>query len=336
MTATPPPLPPDPASGRPSGQTAAGSERRWPAFLILLAVFLIWSNSFIAARALVGDAVPEAERLGPLEFVLARFSPVALWCLGWFAAVPAGRRQAAEILRRHPLLVAALGFFNVWGYNLAFGAGHHRVPAGTGSLIIALNPVLTLVLAVALRLERPTWPKAAGLAVAFTGIYVVVVHGAGREVAPAYLGDALLLLAAPVSWACYTVLGKTLLARHSPVHLTFLVLGLASLPTLPLAFIHGGFRGHLAAWGPQRYGAALFLALGCTLLAFWLWYEALKRLPASTAAAFVFLNPPLTLLFEWLWFRRAPTPGLLVGGAVVLAGVYLVTRRPRPGRRSVL
>ena len=71
------------------------------------------------------------------------------------------------------------------------------------------------------------------------------------------------------------------------------------------------------------------------MVGFWLWYEALRRLSASRTAAFVFLNPPLALFFEWLWFGRAPASGLLLGGAVVLAGVYLCLLPPRkPTRRA--
>lgn len=303
-----------------------------PAFLILLVVFVIWANSFIAVRALVGEGVPVAERLGPLEFVEARFAPVAAFCLLWFAFQPAARREAREVLARHAPLTVLLGLLAVWGYNLAFAAGHHRVPAGTGSLFTVLNPVLTFVLAAAIGLERPTLRKALGIALACAGLYTVVVYGAGRKVEPAYLRDALLLLGAPISWALYTVLSKPLVERFSPLHLNFLVLGLASLPALGIAVVDRGFHAKVAAWGGDRFFAALFLALACTVLAFWLWYEALKRLPATTAAAFVFLNAPLTVAFEWLWFGRVPRPAWVVGCAVVLAGVYLSTREAAPRR----
>lgn len=302
-----------------------------PAFLILLLVFVIWANSFIAVRALVGEDVPSAARLGPLELVEARFAPVAAFCLLWFACHRAARREARQILAGHAPLTVVLGLLAVWGYNLAFAVGHHRVPAGTGSLFTVLNPVLTFVLAALVGLERPTWRKAAGIALACAGLYTVVVYGAGRKVEPAYLRDALVLLGAPASWAFYTVLSKPLVGRFSPLHLNFLVLGIASLPTLPLAAFDRSFHAKLAAWGGERYGAALFLALACTVLAFWLWYEALKRLPATTAAAFVFLNAPLTVAFEWLWFGRVPGPAWVAGGVVVLAGVYLCTREdPHP------
>ena len=105
-----------------------------PAFLILLVVFVIWANSFIAVRALVGEDVPSAERLGPLELVEARFAPVAVFCLLWFASHRAARREAREILARHAPLTLLLGLLAVWGYNLAFAVGHHRVPAAKARL----------------------------------------------------------------------------------------------------------------------------------------------------------------------------------------------------------
>ncbi|MCH9649219.1 MAG: DMT family transporter [Deltaproteobacteria bacterium] len=314
--------------------------RRWPAFLILLVVFVFWANSFIAVRLLVGEDVPSAERLSALEFVEARFAPVAVFCLLWFALIPSARREARLLLRRHGVLLLLLAAFNVWGYNLAFGAGHERVAAGTGALIIVLNPILTFLLVVLLGFERATWRKALGLAVAFAGIYVVIVYGAHRAVERAYLLDALLLIGAPMSWAVYTVFSKKLLDGASALTLNFLILGIGSLPTLPLLAVDSSFQAKVLAWGPQRLGAALFLAFGCTLLAFWLWLVALKRLPATTAAAFVFLNPPLTLCFEWLWFGRTPNSALLLGGAIVLIGVFLATResvpsRSRPPRRPL-
>lgn len=316
-----------------TSETAPASpsrDGRLVAYLLLLVTFLIWANSFIAVRALVSEQVPAAERLGPLEFVEARFAPVALACFGWFLLVPSSRREAKQILLAHPLLVVTLGALSVWGYNLAFAVGHHRVPAGTGSLFTVLNPVLTFVLTVSFGQERLRWQKVAGLGLAFIGLYTVVVHGAGRAVEPAYLRDALVLIGAPISWAVYTFLSKPLLGRTSPLTLNFLVLAIASAPTVPLVAVDGSFQRKLAAWSGVRFVAALFLAVFCTVIGFWLFYEALRRLPASTAAAFVFLNAPLTVAFEWLFFGRVPGPLWILGCAVVLSGVFLCTRDPAP------
>src|SRR5205807_189223 len=90
----------------------------------------------------------------------------------------------------------------------------------------------------------------------------------------------------------------------------------------------------VAHWSAERWVAALFLGLVCSCLGYWLWNIALQRLPATTVAAFVFLNPPLALLFEWLWFGHVPAWGLLVGGTLVLVGVRLCIGGGGRGARS--
>ena len=311
-----------------AGPTSSESQNRL-AYLLLVITFLIWSNSFVAARYLVGDDVPDAERLVPYQFVIARFAPVGLFCLLYFAFSATARTEARRLLRERPGLIALLGLLNVWAYNLAFGEGQHLVPAGTASLIIALSPIFTFLLATFIGQEKPTLSRAAGLVLALAGIYVVVVYGAGRAVEGAYLQGAAILALAPLSWAFYTVYSKPLFGHYAPIPTTFLILGLASAPAIPAFLLDTNLQNHLAAWGPQRWFADLFLAIACTLVGYWLWSEALKRLPASKTAAFIFLNPPLAIFFEWLWLGRRPQPGLIAGGMVVLAGIWLCLRPQR-------
>jgi drug/metabolite transporter (DMT)-like permease len=310
------------------------STSRWPFFLLLLLTFLIWSNSFVAARVLVGEQVPAVERLGPLDFVIARFLPVALVTWPWLLLSPARRREVRRVLSQHWPLVLVLGALSVWTYNLPFAAGQHLVPPGTAALIIALNPVFTFLLALALRQERFAPWRAAGLVLAFLGVWHVVVYGAGRAVEGAYLVDALLLTLAPLSWSLYTVLGKRLLGTTSPLLLTYLTLAIATAPTVPLAFARPTFQAAVTQWPASRWAAALFLGIACSLLGYWFWNVALRRLSPSTVTAFVFLNPPLAVLFEWLWLGKAPSWGLLVGGALVLAGVRLCLAQPQEPRRA--
>ena len=307
------------------------------AYLVLLLCFVIWSNSFLAARLLVGEQVPAAERLDPLAFVVARFLPVLVVTWGWLLSSRERRAQVVALLREHLGLLIALAVLSIWTYNLPFAFGQRLVPPGAASLIITLNPLLTFVLAMALGQERFSLVRALGLVLAFAGVWQVIVHGAGRELRGAYVGAALVLTLSPLSWAFYTVLAKRLLGKATPLLLTYLTLGIGSLPTLPLAFVHRGLRGAVAHWTPERWAAALFLGLACTCLGYVLWNVALRALPATNVAVFVFLNPPLTLLFEWLWFGTVPAWGLLAGGAMVLAGVYLCIAEVDPGwtRRAV-
>ena len=72
-----------------------------------------------------------------------------------------------------------------------------------------------------------------------------------------------------------------------------------------------------------------------TLLGFFVWNYALRHLPASSVASFIYLNPPFAALFGWLLFGEEVTRWFLAGSAIVLAGLWLAQKRPRPGvRRS--
>src|SRR5262249_11350709 len=153
----------------------------------------VWSNSFLAARLLVGEQVPAAERLDPLAFVIARFLPVLVVTWGWLLSSRQRRAEVGALVREHGGLLLALAVLSIWTYNLPFAFGQRLVPPGAASLIITLNPLLTFVLAMALGQERFSVVRALGLVLAFAGVWQVIVHGAGRELRGAYVGAALAL-----------------------------------------------------------------------------------------------------------------------------------------------
>ena len=96
--------------------------------------------------------------------------------------------------------------------------------------------------------------------------------------------------------------------------------------SLPLFFfIDRPFIMKTLSLRPLEYGAAAFLSLACTILAFSLWNIAVKHWHASNVSLFVYLNPPLTALFTWLFFGIGITFYFLVGGAIMLAGILLAT-----------
>jgi drug/metabolite transporter (DMT)-like permease len=73
--------------------------------------------------------------------------------------------------------------------------------------------------------------------------------------------------------------------------------------------------------------ALTHLTVLCTIVGFAIWYGALRRLPASSVAAFVLLNPPLTILFGPIWGTEQPSGSVLVYGTWILAGIILSTWR---------
>jgi len=290
------------------------------AHLVLVATLLIWSFSFLAEARLRQD-------VALVDALCARFLPVlcgAGLLLLW--------RRPLQLPRAAWWRIAALGLLGVPIYNLAFLHGLKTVPTGTAALVIALNPALTAVLARVVLKETLGLRQVVGLVLALFGVFVVIRYGTDEPVDWPYLSSALVLTLAPLSWAVYTVVGRRLPASADAFDATYALLFVGSLPLLALATPALGRR--LLAH-PGALGAALYLAVPCTLVAYAGWIWALKRLPAGEVAAFVFLNPPLANLWAWLFEGATLKPPFLLGAAVLLAGVAaIVLPLPRPGGRA--
>ena len=283
----------------------------WVVLLVL--VTLMWGNSFIAIKHIV-------EYVSPLELVTLRFVPVALTFI--LILLPSRGGRVREMIREEGWRLAFLGLTGAVLYNAFLAWGETRVPAGTASLIIALNPAFIYVLSLVLLDETFHWYRAVGLGVAFGGLLIIIRWGTGQLVT---IGDAryvFITMLAPTMWAVYTIFGKSVITRHPPLMVTgasMVFAGLFSLifvrpallmriPTLPLSF----------------WGAVLFLALPCTVFAFLVWFSALEHMPASRVAVFIYLVPMFSVSFSH-WILGEPiTPALLLGAAVLIVGVWLV------------
>lgn len=287
--------------------------------ILLVLLFVIWSNAFTAIKYL-------REFFTPAELVLARFLPVAVFCAAWLLAVPKLRRESAAALKRSPLRLAAMGLTGISGYNLFLYIGQSEIKPGAAALLTTLAPLITLFLAIAFLKERVPVRRVLGILIAFAGLYVVVRWGRvglGRVTGISHpeLRYALITALAPLSWAIYTIVGKNVLRETSPVVVTYLSIVIGVLPFLGEA--DGGFFRALAALGTTQWLALLHLSVLCTLVGFWIWFKALSRLPTTSVASFIYLNPPFAALFGWLFFKEEITGFFLAGAAVVLLGLYL-------------
>ena len=282
-------------------------------YLLLVLVTLIWGNSFIAIKHAV-------QFLAPVELTILRFIPVAL--IFGVLLLTTRRRAFWQMVRRDWLGLVLLGLSGAVAYNLALNTGESRIPAGTASLIISLNPAFTFILSALFLRERPTIKKAMGLAIAFLGLCVIVRYASNQQIDFSYLRYVFITMLAPLCWAIYTILGKPLVARYPPL----LVVGGAMMAAvIPLLFlVRGSLIAKLPTLPPSVWLSIAFLSLACTVFAFVIWFRALQRMEASRAAGFVYLVPLFGVSFSKLLLDEPITPALLIGAALLVGGVYLI------------
>ncbi|MFC1572116.1 DMT family transporter [Candidatus Eisenbacteria bacterium] len=308
-----------------SGSTSTFSSHPAPAsiapranmlvYVLLLFLFVIWSNSFHAIAYF-----RRTLSVGAMDLLTLRYGLVVPFCLVYCLLC---WRKFGRLVRQDGWRILIVGLLSVPGYNLTLNWGQARVPPATASLLIATNPIFTYLLAMFLLDERPRWAKIIGLTVSFLGVYGLlrVQHG---QFGGGYVVYALVVLIAPACWALATVIGKPLTARHDPLLFTYAATGVGSLPSF-IALAAGAGETHqvLASMNATGWIALLHLSILCTILGFAIWFWALRHLPASSVAAFVFLNPPLTLLFGLYWSTEVFNWTIVVFGLLILGGVAL-------------
>jgi len=299
----------------------SGAARRlldWRVRFVVLSV--IWGASFLFIKVAV-------EALAPMQITFGR-------CLAGAVAIGAVLAVRRERLPRDPrtwghLAVAAV-LSNVIPFTL-FGLAEQRVPSALAGICNSATPLFTVAIAVlALPDERPTRRRAAGLALGFGGVLVVL--GVWNGV----LGhDAVGALMALTAALCYG-LGWTYVRRfvtsggHSPFALTTVqliaatALSAVAMPLLDPAPTHLPARVLLAvaALGALGTGAAYVLQHGL-----------IRDAGATVASTVTYVAPVVAVIVGVTLLSEHLTWNEPVGAAVIIAGAILVGgSRRRPAR----
>jgi drug/metabolite transporter (DMT)-like permease len=216
--------------------------------------------------------------------------------------------------------------FGALNYAGAVGLAYYgfvHVHAGIGQILFALVPLATLLLAVLQRQENLHARAVVGALLAVAGVALLTASPLAGSVPP------LSLLALLVSMLCVSesaVLARRLPPLH-PVQLNVVASATAALILLPVSLLSGE---SIAL--PQRattWAALAFVVVVSSVLMFILYLLLLRRWVASRVAYIFVLAPPLTIaLSAWLDNEHVNSE-LFLGGAVILAGVYVGALRPR-------
>src|SRR5215210_1435558 len=280
---------------------------------LLVAVFLLGTNPVAVKFAVSAFA--------PLPFVALRFTVASLLLLG---AVRFFLGSGGGVERKDLLAMAGVGALGVGATNMLFTSGVNLTNASDTALIYAVVPVWGMILGSVLGLERPTLRGILGVGIAFLGIIVVVYGGLGGS--GSSLEGNLLVLGATVCWGSYTVLSLPLLEKHPPMVVaayTMLFGGLAALPFALPGFLSVEWDAMgIGVWAAVAYSTALVAAIG-----FFAWQRGASRLGANKVLVYQYLITLVGVFSGVIFLGEGLGIGKIVGGAIILSGVYLARRQ---------
>jgi drug/metabolite transporter (DMT)-like permease len=230
----------------------------------------------------------------------------------------------SRLERKDLLPMVGLGCFGIGAAQTAFTFGISLTSAASTGLVFTTAPVWGMLLGFVLGLERPGWKGVLGVGLCILGVGLVFYGGLSSE-DDSLVGDLVILLAAMCVGA-YTVSSMPMLQRHSPLAVATYptlfggpVVLLLSLPYLPE--VEWGSLG-VGPWAALVYSAVL-----ATAFAFAAWQRGISRIGANRVLIYQYLITLTGVTSGVIFFGEDLTIDKILGGAVILVGVYLARRQ---------
>ncbi len=288
------------------------NNNNWLYHLIAILVIVAWGVSFPFTKILLTNGITPTEifvyrslvaYLGLLVF--SRFK-VSFW--GW-------REEALALL---------CGLTGGALYFILQNVALNMTQLSDVVIVIAINPLLTTILAaIFLKEEHFSLKILLSSVVAFAGVAVVTFRD-GFEWGSTLLANVLAFLAA-LSWSVYSVMLKRVQGRHSTLDITRKVMIYGFLCALPLMFFQP-LTPLSTLLRPDLLANMLFLALICSMAAFFIWNLVIKKIGAIRSSNYLYLDPIVSIVMGVILLGEKVTTVAVLGCTLVLVGVIMVEK----------
>jgi drug/metabolite transporter (DMT)-like permease len=282
----------------------------------------------IAAVAAFWGSIGLIVREVPEPATVIVFARVAIATVGlgiWMRWFRTPRTDEEGFFAHHPVRAGLQGVLLACHWVALFAA-FQRAPVGTVVLVTYVAPVLVALVAPRLLGERA--PRLVLVALVIAVVGSILVLGPGASGAPRS-GIALALVAA-VLLAVLIINAKLLSGHLDGVRLAFLQVAVATAVMFPVVALAG------SGW-PSARSLAWMVVLGLvhTAAALVVYFDALARIPATSAGVLAYLEPASGVLFAWWLLAERPSPAMVMGGALIMvAGLLVVLAGGDAGART--
>ncbi len=286
------------------------------ALLLPVAVSLLFSGSYIAAKFTVSD-------LGPLTTSFLRYAAALV-----FLCMLLVRQKSALHIRKQDIpRFIGLGLSGIVGYHVFFLLAIRHTAVANTAIINASSPVITGTAAALILGERLRRSNYAGIALAFLGVVILLTRGSWSNLSSLAIntGDAFMLLAV-LSWTVYALLVKILCGRYSGLTITFYASLFGAAALLPLGLAEGA-AGQIASISAASFWAILYMGLGASGLGYLLYNLSIRNIgPTQTASVVYSLVQIAVAILAFLIFGNPLTPVMILSMVLIISGLRLALR----------
>lgn len=271
-------------------------------YLMATMAAIFWGANFNLAKPVVAEMGPYVA--GASRYILAAAIMVLIAII-----------RKENIPLRHLKAYLTLGVVGVFGFNLFFFLGMETTSAINGALIMALNPLLTAILAYLILRDKPSKQQMIAFPIGVAGVAIVVL-GAGAHFTIS-IGD-LYICIANISWALYNVLVRKIMPQNvSGIANTAGIMSVGAIALSIAAILQGdNFVVPTLATG----ASLMIMAVGGGVLAYLFWNASIAKLGPSKAAIFMNLVPVTSMVIATME-HLPPNSAQILGAVLVISAV---------------
>lgn len=289
----------------------------------LLYVITVWGGSFPVAKLALSQ-------ISPINLATVRFTVASILFIPVLLLSQKRRGEPLPIPKgRDILALNGLALLGVTTYFMVQYTAVSLTTASNAGLIVAISPLFAALFAALFFHEPLTTRKLLGIALAILGVATVSSRGTfefsfGNK---SMTGDLLMVVNA-LCWALFSILGKKMMQRYSPLVTTFYITIFGTLWFYPMALPLGVLQ-EAANLNAAGWAAVVFLGAFCSVAAYYFWYWGLSQMEASRVAVFQYLQPLVSFGLSAVMLGEKINPATVLGAVLIISGVILVTRAPQ-------
>ncbi|HKP68144.1 MAG TPA: DMT family transporter [Pyrinomonadaceae bacterium] len=227
------------------------------------------------------------------------------------------------------LRLAILSLFGVVFNQLLFVGGLSLTKASNTSLLAVTIPIFAMVVGAIVGTEPLRRATILGIILAAVGVILLIDPRAASFSSESTLGDIMIILNS-LSYGIYVATSKSVITRNGAFRSVMWVFIYASVVCVPLGLMSLA-PVDLSSIGPGIWLTCIYIAIGGTAAPYFLNAWALARVPPSTVAVFVYLQPLIGFAFAVIFLGETIDFRFIIAAILVFAGVFLTTRKSRTG-----
>lgn len=280
--------------------------------LILFIINFIYAINYIIAKEIIPGVI------GPLAMMFFR----ALGAIVFFTTLSLFSPREV-IARKDWTRLAVCALFGIAINGMLFLKGIALTLPINASLIMILVPIIVLVLSYFFFKERIGVYKLVGSLIGLFGAYALITKFEPLQFSSKTLIGDLFILLNGISFSIYLLLAKELLRKYSAVTMAKWLFTIGILYIIPFSY-RQLTELDLSIFEVKHFAAFAFVIIFPTCIAYYFYCLALKKVSASIASSYIFLQPLITAIFALALGKDYLDMPKIVGGVCILIGVFFV------------